>query len=784
MATTTVIMSCLPVALLATGVAMGQDIRDSAAALKAYFDTPPDGRQPLAQPWRQATGLSAPEAAAWRDAIWKAYLAADGPIQQAWREDLAQRRVTLGPTVMRYTLQTTGERPPTGWPLLISLRSQGDVKTHDKPGSSQPSQPQFDGMYLCPQAPGDDPTQWDTPECYDLLDLLVRQFVAFGGVDRNRVYLHGHAAGGEGVLRLGPNLADRWAATAVADAIIPAERTPIENLLNTPLHLEVWQRGTESETVRLAQVWVRTLQGLRDDANPQEYICELVAHEGRTPEIDDSGLAWLSQFTRNPAPKRIAWTQSGLVQNNRYWLRLDDPYGGQRPDNWYNRPETIDARLGGQLVSLAMKGLAKVTIRLDDRLLDLDRPLTVTVNDEEAFTGRLMRSAATLVRTLEERGDPELMYCAELALNVPPPLGARGEPAVADAAVRGAYPTPGDPALAAAVEAALQKAGANRRELARALADIGDEYRPGLFFLIANMPERDLVRLKADFLSENVKLAYQAWRNAPWAAQVSEPQFFQYILPFAHFNERRDNWRRDFYERFHAEVWTFKDPIDAVRWLNATLNDTVNVHYHAWKRPKSDQSPYESIAASYASCTGLSVLLADACRAVGIPARLVGVARWAKTGGNHTWVEVWGGPAEPTDGVAIRRWYNVGDTGSDPRKGDWVNERCREQTDAGKPLHSVHAACFRRAALHFPLAWDLELDYVPALNVTRFYTDPVEVELALPAGRHDVAVYWADEVLLTAAGDGSMRLPLARGEPFRVVITAPDGTREERRLEP
>ena len=44
----------------------------------------------------------------------------------------------------------------------------------------------------------------------------------------------------------------------------------------------------------------------------------------------------------------------------------------------------------------------------------------------------------------------------------------------------------------------------------------------------------------------------------------------------------------------------------------------INVRYHARKRPKPDQSPYESIDAGFASCTGLSVLLIDACRSVGV----------------------------------------------------------------------------------------------------------------------------------------------------------------------
>jgi len=783
----------IPVSMLAWSLAaMGQDTSQPSgpgdamlAALRAYFGAPENERGGLARPWEQATLVSAADATAWQDAIWKAYLAADGPRQKAWRDDVANQRVTLGQKIMRYTVRVAGEGPARGWPLLISLHGGGArPEVNDAQWRAQQERYAFEGMYVCPRAIADDRNLWDTPKSHELLDLLVRQLLAFGEVDPNRVYLQGDAEGGDGVLRLGPNLADRWAAITAVAAAVPVDRAPVENLCHTPLNLQVGQPDSERDCFKLASAWRDIMQKLRDDANPDEYVCALVAGAGQEGAADDgASLAWLQQRERSSVPKRIAWTQSGPVQHDRYWLRLDDPYGGKDPGNWNNRPETIDARVGGQLVTLAMKGLARVTIHLDDRLLDLDQPVTVTINDEEVFTGRVSRSAAALVKTLEERGDPELMFCAELALDAPA-TAVQATSRGAAPAEQYHYPVPADPQLAAAVEAALRKAGANAVELCKALAEVGDEGRSGLFFLIANMPDRDLVRLKAAFLVENVKLAYQAWKQAPWSAQISEQQFFQYILPYAHFNERRDNWRRDFYDRFHERAWTFHDPIDATKWLNDTLNDTVNVHYHAFKRPKSDQSPYESIAARYASCTGLSVLLADACRAVGIPARLAGVARWTKTPGNHTWVEVWGGPPESAGATAIRRWYNVGDTGSDPRKGDWVDERCLQETDPDQPLYSVYAACFRHSKLHFPLAWDLELKYVPALNVTRFYTSAMEVELPLPAARHAVAVWWADEVVVTATGEGPLRLPLARGEQFRVVITKPDGTREERQVAP
>src|SRR5688572_28840819 len=79
-----------------------------------------------------------------------------------------------------------------------------------------------------------------------------------------------------------------------------------------------------------------------------------------------------------------------------------------------------------------------------------------------------------------------------------------------------------EPKSSPAIEQALKTAGANAAEIRRALADVPPDERPGMKFLVANMPERDLESLTADFLLENVHLAYIAWRDAPWHAEISE----------------------------------------------------------------------------------------------------------------------------------------------------------------------------------------------------------------------------------------------------------------------
>ena len=219
-------------------------------------------------------------------------------------------------------------------------------------------------------------------------------------------------------------------------------------------------------------------------------------------------------------------------------------------------------------------------------------------------------------------------------------------------------------ALSDAVASALERAGANRPQIQAALDKAPLDEQHGMRFLVAYMPPQDLQKLSTDFLLENVGYAYRAWHKSPWKQQVPEEVFLNYVLPYASINERRDDWRKDFYERFQSLVAGIDSPGKAGVTLNQKIFPLLKVRYST-KRPKAIQSPYESIEAGLASCTGLSVLLVDACRAIGVPARFVGIADWGGGSGNHSWVEIWDaggwhftGAAEPSGDRLDVAWFS------------------------------------------------------------------------------------------------------------------------------
>ena len=192
------------------------------------------------------------------------------------------------------------------------------------------------------------------------------------------------------------------------------------------------------------------------------------------------------------------------------------------------------------------------------------------------------------------------------------------------------------------IEAALERAGERRAAWEAEARGVPQEARAGFAYLLAHMPQRDLDALDPAFVTENVALALRARAAVPWGAELPEDVFLDAVLPYANVSEPRDPWRAEFLERFLPLVQDCATPGEAAQKLNGTVFGQLGVRYSTGRK-RADQSPKESIEQGKASCTGLSIVLADACRAVCVPARLAGIARWPNKEGNHTWVEVWDG---------------------------------------------------------------------------------------------------------------------------------------------
>jgi hypothetical protein len=270
-----------------------------------------------------------------------------------------------------------------------------------------------------------------------------------------------------------------------------------------------------------------------------------------------------------------------------------------------------------------------------------------------------------------------------------------------------------------ATELSLSKAGDNRIELLKALRQVPEGQREGMQFLVENMPLEDLQSIKAVFLLENIAMTYNVMQEVPWAKSIPLDIFLNDVLPYASVNESRDDWRKRLYEICQPLIKHCKTPGEAAMVLNQQIFKLLKVKYST-KRRVPNQGPFETMATGVATCTGLSILLVDACRAVGVPARIVGTPLWSNNSGNHTWVEIWDGG-----------WLFTGAAEQNPNgfnRGWFVDNASKAIKDDQR--HAIYATSFKKTKLSFPLTWAKDIDQVSAINVTDSYTQnakPVKI---------------------------------------------------------
>lgn len=244
-------------------------------------------------------------------------------------------------------------------------------------------------------------------------------------------------------------------------------------------------------------------------------------------------------------------------------------------------------------------------------------------------------------------------------------------------------------------------------------------------FLLAHMPEHDREGLDPALLEENIRLAHAVFDAAPWRDQVPAEIFRDAVLPYASVDEAREPWRSVLHARCAPLVAGCRTPGDAALVLNRELFPRLGVRYST-ARARPNQAPSESIESGLASCTGLSILLVNACRAVGVPARIVGIGAWPHKRGNHTWVEIWDdgwrfvGAAEPDPAGLDRGWFIADATRAVP----------------GDPRHAIMAATWRRTGRSFHLPWNPEASFVPGVDVSQRYAGPRTV----PEGHGELRV--------------------------------------------
>lgn len=275
-------------------------------------------------------------------------------------------------------------------------------------------------------------------------EKLLRQVVASGHIDPNRLYLLGISEGGYGSQRLASFYADYFAATGPMAGGEPLRNAPAENCRNTPFTLHTGELDRGFYRNRLTTITAAAFDSLAA-ANPGDYLhcVELVEGQGHGFNYDVT-TPWLTAHTRNPRPRRITWEDFAMDGRHRRGFGCLEVNSHAATADEENLRTCYDVVFAGQNIELTVtdvtytvtevdpiwgialtfaktyaphSGGGSVTLYIDERYVDLSRPVTIRVNGATRFSGLLPLTTDAMQLSLSLFADPERIFPA--AVNLP-----------------------------------------------------------------------------------------------------------------------------------------------------------------------------------------------------------------------------------------------------------------------------------------------------------------------------------------------------------------------------
>lgn len=316
---------------------------------------------------------------------------------------------------LKFDRRVYGTEPKDGRSLYISMHGGGGM-THEFNDHQWDNQTKLykpaEGVYVSPRAPWDAWNMWFKPGLDELLEELIQAAVAWDDVNPDKVYLLGYSAGGDGVWRMAPRMADHWAAASMM-AGHPGEAEQV-NLRNVPFMIWMGELDAEYNRNALAAEKGLVMDSLQRGC-PEGYVHSLHIVKGKghwMEHQDTAAIAWMAKYEREPLPENIVWRQEDVVRPAFYWLGVstNEAKAGMRVDAALRKEKNE--------IDILRCDYKALTIFLNDEMLDLDKPVRVTCKGKELFNGKVKRTPAVMATSLNSLGDPARCFSAKIAVSL------------------------------------------------------------------------------------------------------------------------------------------------------------------------------------------------------------------------------------------------------------------------------------------------------------------------------------------------------------------------------
>ena len=325
--------------------------------------------------------------------------------------EMEDRVIELKDKKIKFDIKHFGEQGEDGWSLFISLHGGGGTTESENNRLWNRHKTLYeleDGILFTPRSPSNTWNMWFQSHVDTFFNRIIQNMIAFHNVDPNKIYIMGRSAGGDGIYQVAPRMADRFAAAAMS-AGHPNDSSPL-GLRNTAFTIHMGENDSLYNRNDMAVKWGNDLRKLNEeDPEGYRYYIKIYKNKGHWMDnLEASALDWMSDFIRNPYPTKVVLKQGNVLHKRFYWLRNEDPSFG----------DLIECNIDDQIITVLSSSSSKITIQLNDDLVDMDREITVNYLGRQLFKGFVYRDIDIIERSIREYGDPKSVYYGEIRLTL------------------------------------------------------------------------------------------------------------------------------------------------------------------------------------------------------------------------------------------------------------------------------------------------------------------------------------------------------------------------------
>ena len=174
------------------------------------------------------------------------------------------------------------------------------------------------------------------------------------------------------------------------------------------------------------------------------------------------------------------------------------------------------------------------------------------------------------------------------------------------------------------------------------VAEILESYRMKYGFFSKERLEiiKDIESLNANYLINNIDMAFKVWQEQPWGKDINFKQFCEFILPYRISDEKPDYDRKEIYNLFNYRL-------DSVRKVNGDAIMACKIINNILKSQGWTYSDAPEFMPSFGAkvlmkerigvCREMTEIAVFVMRAVGIPVSIDFTPQWPNRNEGHYW---------------------------------------------------------------------------------------------------------------------------------------------------